>query len=381
MRLWSRLAAVALAVAAVVPPAAPIVNAEEGKPPPDAAARRARIRLLYEKVGFPARIREDMKAYALQLTDGDAAKANALVMKAGSKAAEDVLLAELDRRIDDALLLAVLPVLEAKPAQEALVALLRDGGLMALEQHLRPEIDEPAPSAGALLYREAIGQGMGGAGPQSGPANEKLAINALRNLWTVQSQLMDAGKIDCDEDGLGEYGTFLELAGVIPVRAGLHRIEGDPASGSDFSKVGTKVKPPILSPAFGAVDGNGIVVKSGYCFRIFLPDSAFPPGFAYETGKASPTGVAGGTGKIGVDMAETCWCAYAWPESVGVTGTSAFYVSWIGDVLESPNKAARWSGREKAPPGASALLGGEFTSRAAVGAKGRDGEVWKLVKP
>ena len=132
-----------------------------------------------------------------------------------------------------------------------------------------------------------------------------------------------------------------------------------------------------MSKSLSAVGADGVVHKGGYCFRIFLPDSASPAGFVGEVGPADKVALAGGTGKIGVDLAETTWCAYAWPEKLGESGNRTFFVSQAGDVMQSANEVAKWSG-DKGPPGKAAFRGSGITAMIAVGTAGRDGDVWKV---
>ena len=211
-------------------------------------------------------------------------------------------------------------------------------------------------------------------------ANETAAIATLRNLASCQAQIQTSGKIDCDQDGIGEYGTFLELTGTVPVRTAEVTVAGETGleHGSDFSATGTKVRPAILSrgggaggaPRGGGGDGGGAADNR-------------PPrgprggaGFVHEKGPAAEVGLDGGTGRIATDFAETVWCAYAWPVKRGDTGNRAFFVNQAGDVIQSKNGKAQWEG-EKGPPGFAAFLGAGITSEAAVGTTGRDGEVWE----
>ena len=81
--------------------------------------------------------------------------------------------------------------------------------------------------------------------------------------------------------------------------------------------------------------------------------------------------------RVHVDLAETTWCAYAWPEKIGETGRRAFFVNQTGDVMHSANEHAKWEG-DRIPPGNAAFVGDGCTSEQAVGTRGRDGEVWKV---
>jgi hypothetical protein len=125
------------------------------------------------------------------------------------------------------------------------------------------------------------------------------------------------------------------------------------------------------------VNADGVVLKKGYCFRIFLPDSGKLSGFVHETGPKDKPGLAGGTGKAHTDMAETTWCAYAWPEKAGESGRRVFFVNQMGDVMQSANKKNTWEGT-KTPPAHAAFLGAGITAPIAVGTVGGDGEIWRV---
>jgi hypothetical protein len=198
-------------------------------------------------------------------------------------------------------------------------------------------------------------------------SNETAAIAALRNIAVCQANVQATCKVDCDNDGIGEYGTLLELTGSAGVR-----------KNAAWSVKGPPVSPAIVSPKFGAVDEQGVLLKDGYCYRIYLPDDADPAGFVHETGPKDKPGLAGGTGKIGTDMAECIWCAYAWPEKRGDTGNRTFWINQSGDVFHSSNEIAQWSGAARAPSGNSAYRGAGITAASAVGTRGQDGDVWKV---
>ena len=203
-------------------------------------------------------------------------------------------------------------------------------------------------------------------------ANETAAIATLRNLASCQAQVQTSGKIDCDNDGIGEYGTFLEMTGTVGVRKGF--TAGTPST-SDFTTKGTQVNPPILSAALANVDALGFVTKSGYAFMIFLPDAAAPSGFSHETGPAASVAVSA---VLGVDMSETTWCAYGQPVARGNSGNRRFFVNQAGDVMQSANEVAKAQGVTAAIVGASAFRGAAITSQVAVGTAGQDGDVWKV---
>jgi hypothetical protein len=275
------------------------------------------------------------------------------------------------------------PKVEAQrqaPAAEPQFSPEEEAALRKLPRRL-----EELAAAIETLHRERAGGSARPAGPAPGPAapaaepadanaielNERTAIATLRNLASCQAQIQTSGKIDCDNDGIGEYGTFLEMTGSTGVRKGF--TAGNPSS-SDFTTQGTPVNPPILSPAMASVSAEGMVAKKGYFYMIFLPDTQSPASFVHET---SGPALAGGTGRVGVDMSETTWCCYAWPIDAGKTGNRAFFVSQSGDVLQSANTRARHGGATVIDA-RSAFRGEGMTSMVAVGTAGRDGDVWKV---
>lgn len=72
--------------------------------------------------------------------------------------------------------------------------------------------------------------------------------------------------MDLDGDGVGEFGTFGEMTAAAGLRAG-------PSGETRRAPLSS----PVLSPALANVDGQGIVTKSGYAFRIFLPGKEGEP--------------------------------------------------------------------------------------------------------
>lgn len=359
-----------------------------GPGPGDAAAqegRKERVRRLVEKLGYPEWLREIVRR---QLSEGG--KADPAKVEEGLKTVKwdpllDWVVSEIEKRVDDATLDEVLPYLDTAEGKRHLA-------LVRLERS-RIEVDFAlalGPTQGrsmgemmegfTMVVSEATGRprvkGPLGAARES--SNEATAIATLRNLATCQARLQATGKIDCDNDGIGEYGTFLELTGSVAVRKSyLTGEEGPP--GSDFSVRGTVMHPSPMGPTMSNVDATGIGTRSGYCFRLFLPDTSRVSGFVHEVGPAAEAWLTGGSGRVCVDLAETTWCAYAWPAVRGTSGTRAFFVNQNGDVMQSANEVAQWSGPAKGPPGHAALLGQGITAQMAVGTRGQDGDVWKVV--
>lgn len=187
-------------------------------------------------------------------------------------------------------------------------------------------------------------------------ANESAAIATLKNISSAQAQCQASGVIDLDQDGAGEYGTFGELSGRIRIR------------GSDKT-----ITPPVLSAAFGNVK-DGIVTRSGYHFRVFLPG---------KDGKPVPENAKGGVrpDDIGANQAEVLWCGYAWPAAAGESGQRAFFINQAGDVLAMDNADGTYSGNAKAPSaGAAFATTGGMDAKVAVNRAGTDGNRWTVIQ-
>ena len=219
-------------------------------------------------------------------------------------------------------------------------------------------------------------------------ANESAAIATLRSFATAQAQAQGTARIDADSDSIGEFGTFVELVGGTGVRT--RRWGADPP-GADFSTQGPVADPPPLPPSMmDYMDGSGCLLKGGYAFIVFLPDTTETAGWTREELTLSTTGggakgrtvqsvsLSGGTGLIGIDLAESVWCVYAQPSKFGTTGSRAFFTNQGGDVLQCDNTTAKHQGSATAIAGNSAFLGAGITSPLAVGTTGNDGEVWKI---
>jgi prepilin-type N-terminal cleavage/methylation domain-containing protein len=186
-------------------------------------------------------------------------------------------------------------------------------------------------------------------------SNETAAIATLRNIISAQSQFQSTARADENNNGVGEYGTFGEMSGAIGVRAN------------------AVLNPPVLSTAFRAVTANGEVSRSGYIFRMYLPDNA-------GVGVAEAAGGGVGAG-VDSDIAETTWCCYAIPANYGNTGNRSFFVNQGGDIVATED--ADYSGPADADLTAGAAMmangGGNtsITGQVATGSTGRDGNFWK----
>ena len=119
-------------------------------------------------------------------------------------------------------------------------------------------------------------------------SNEVAAVAVLRNVTSSQAQMQATARIDQDQDGTGEFGGFIELSGAAPGR---------------MSRV---LVPPVLSRIFQKLNDYGEATRNGYQFRFYLPG-------ARGAGIGEPqSGFDSGSG-VDANLAETTWCAYAWP--------------------------------------------------------------------
>lgn len=183
-------------------------------------------------------------------------------------------------------------------------------------------------------------------------ANQTAAIATLRNFISAQAQIQQSGKIDLDNDGTGEYAGFLEM------------------SGGASGRMGAPLVPPVLSGAFRVLNANGEAMRSGYHYRIYLPD-----GRGMAVGEPGG-GFAPNTG-VEPDLAETTWCCYAWPVNSDASGSRVFFTNQAGDVLATESDRYVGAGRGPSPDAAFTSTG--ILGRVAVGQRGRDGNVWKQV--
>jgi len=195
-------------------------------------------------------------------------------------------------------------------------------------------------------------------------ANESAAISTLKNIASAQGQCQASAVIDCNGNGLGEYGFFAEIAGQINLRS-------DESGGLGPNKLA----PALFSGAFGKL-ANGRVVRSGYLFQMYLPDTA--SGFVPE----APTGGGGGV-SIDATQAEVLWATYAWPASYNGSGRRAFFVNQLNEILACSNDTQRYSGAAKVPvAGSAGFVGGgvrPMNGTVAMNTTGNDNEHWTVI--
>lgn len=104
---------------------------------------------------------------------------------------------------------------------------------------------------------------------------------------------------------MGEYGRLSEMAGFGPLRGRSQRLY-----------------PPLLGYWYKE-DENGVVKRSVYRLRVFLPDT--------------------------IDERESEWCVYAWPAS-NKGGDPAYYASSSSGILKCPSRHARTFDSVLGPP-------------------------------
>jgi len=133
----------------------------------------------------------------------------------------------------------------------------------------------------------------------------------------------------------------------------------------------------VLSGAFGDVDANGRVLRSGYMFQMYLPGVG-GAWLAENSLTAAYPAVDGA-------LSEVLWACYAWPSSYGNSGQRAFFVNQTGEVLQSSNSLTRYSGATRPPVPSAALLASaskksSMQHSVAVNATGTDGMRWTSVQ-
>jgi prepilin-type N-terminal cleavage/methylation domain-containing protein len=206
-------------------------------------------------------------------------------------------------------------------------------------------------------------------------ANEAAAISTLRSISSAQAQIQSSSAIDSDADGGGEYAYFGELSGAFPMRTS---VAGAPAAGV----AGTdELNPAILASAFGAVDANGLVSRSGYYFQMYLPGitaGGVTPFIAeLGGGGADPANFPGS------NNCEILWCCYAWPVDAGGSGNRAFFINQEGDLLQTANRgAAAYNGTATMPASDSVYaIAGDMASGLRIGTTvGGDTMLWTAVQ-
>ena len=123
------------------------------------------------------------------------------------------------------------------------------------EQAVRKQPGEPARRLKPVKVMDLLGQVVPSIGAARKRANETAAIATLRNITSAQAQFQASGLLDQDQDGVGEYAGFIEM------------------SGGAAGRMSRALHPPVLSRIFRELNAHGEVTRSGYHYRLYLPDS------------------------------------------------------------------------------------------------------------
>lgn len=197
-------------------------------------------------------------------------------------------------------------------------------------------------------------------------ANETSAIGTIKTITSAQEQFRSAAIIDVDGDGAGEYGYLTELAGVEPYRASGCGLSATPVSPSFItSSIGTSVQ------ASATFCGN----KSGYLFRIFLPEQDGAAGNGIPEALPLPCNVTWGS------QQSQRWVIYAWPTALRVSGNSCFFGNRQSEIYFADNVNLTMydgngteidNGNAALPVGSTNIDGNPDQSQPSV-----DGQVWR----
>ncbi len=191
------------------------------------------------------------------------------------------------------------------------------------------------------------------------------AVLDLLLLRASQDDFRERCAADTDSDGVGEYGTLRELAGLVGVR---QRADGS----TDGSRV---FADPVLGDHLATLDALGRATGEIYAVQVYLPGEH---GLAVPEEPTSATRSLRGT--VDADLAERLWCAYAWPLTQGDVPRRTFFVGVDGAILATTD--ARYVGTPGPPPGAAFMTGGMLAiwGVRAIGTAGQDGNVWEALE-
>ena len=84
-------------------------------------------------------------------------------------------------------------------------------------------------------------------------------------------------------------------------------------------------------------------------------------------------------GVVDPDLAETTWCAYAWPANFGNSGNRSFFVNQAGDIVQVLDQSYSGPNAGPNPEAACTGAGTSITGNTASSATGRDGNLWRPV--
>ena len=188
-------------------------------------------------------------------------------------------------------------------------------------------------------------------------ANEAAAISVMRSISTAQAQFWRSQYADENGNGQGEYGVFGELSGVAGVRGG-----------------GSK-SPTDLTASLANVTTTGEVKRSGYVFRMYLPEAA-------GVGRGENPGGGMTAGVLSPDLAELHWCCYAYPQNHDSSGRMTFFVSERSEITKADDSRYEGAGCAALRAGAAYVTGdlSHMTGAIAIGTRAADGNLWRPVQ-
>ena len=199
-------------------------------------------------------------------------------------------------------------------------------------------------------------------------SNEISAVGTLRTMIASQAQFRGGDVVDQDRDGNGEYGFLQELAGTATPRTVAGQTPAHIRTGEYITQV------------LGIVYANGIAIRSGYHFYIYLPAAG-----GTNIGESNP--LPAGDAANANDQ-EARFICYGWPAAFDSSGKRCFVVNQQGEVFAARNVsggAAAYNGIISVPPASAAFLSTYATPddltgpfpRAAKGEVGDDGQIWR----
>lgn len=188
-------------------------------------------------------------------------------------------------------------------------------------------------------------------------ANEAAAISVMRSISTAQAQFWRSQYADENGNGQGEYGVFGELSGLVGVRGGASK------------------SPTDLTASMSNVTTTGEVKRSGYMFRMYLPESA-------GVGHAENPGGGMSPGVVNPDLAELHWCCYAYPQNHDSSGRMTFFVSERSEITKTDDTRYEGAGCAALRAGAAFVTNdlSHMTGKVAIGTRGADGNLWRPVQ-
>ena len=208
-------------------------------------------------------------------------------------------------------------------------------------------------------------------------ANESGAIAGLRSLVANQAQFQGVGIVDQDNDGTGEYGLFVEMAG-----------QSEPRADQQGNSPAKRRPGEFMAQLFGQTDANGFASKSGYLYQMHLPGAApyninsVDTSITDPADAGDPDDLAAGNDEI-INEQENYWMCYAWPVARGRSSNRCFIVNVDGTIYQMTNDASaaeNYSGTADVPAAGAAFIGDENDDlaypNATQGETGADGNRW-----